>query len=138
MMLTHPVRIIGLFVLLITLFPAAPAQRVRRGEAAWELLGEAHVDGAADHDRISVDRRASYRAIQIRVHGSAVEFQRVVIHFNNGADHEVAIRDRIAAGGSTRVIDLPGRDRFIRSVEFWYARGGWGAERPTIRLFGRS
>src|SRR2546428_13473886 len=78
----------------------------------WVYLGEANVDGNADHDRIKIGRDdGRFRAIQIRVERAPIEFYRVVVHYGNGADEEVAIRNRINPGGRTRAIDLRGRDR---------------------------
>lgn len=110
-------------------------ERRRRGEDRWEVLGQSRVDGRVDHDRIVVNRRESFRALQLGVRGGTIEFQRVVVHFDNGADHELEIRDRIRAGDKTRVIDLPGDRRRIRSVEFWYSKEGWRS-RPYVNLWG--
>jgi hypothetical protein len=104
----------------------------------WELLGEANVDGAVDHDTISVGRAdGRFKAIQIQVDRAPIEFQRVVVHYGNGGNEELAIRNRIPAGGKTRVIDLRGNDRVIQSVEFWYGKANWGSRKPRLRLFGR-
>ena len=104
----------------------------------WEYLGEAHVDGAADHDKIKVGRsEGRFRALQIKVDRAAVEFRHVVVHYANGTNEEVQVRQRIRAGGSTRDIDLRGGDRAIESVEIWYERANYGSRRPRVRLYGR-
>ena len=100
------------------------------------MIGQSHVDGRNDHDRIMVNRRESFRALQLGVKGGAIEFQRVVVHFENGADTELEIRDRIQAGGRSRSIDLPGDRRRIRSVEFWYSKERWRS-RPYVNVWGR-
>jgi hypothetical protein len=103
----------------------------------WIYLGEANVDGSADHDRIKIGRDdGRFRAIQIHVERAPIEFHRVVVHYGNGSDEEIAIRNRINAGGKTRVIDLRGHDRVIDSVEIWYARAKYGSAKPKLRLFG--
>jgi hypothetical protein len=87
----------------------------------WVYLGEAHVDGAVDHDKIKVGRpEGRFRAIQLRVDRAAIEFRHVVVHYANGTSEEVQVRKRIRAGGSTRDIDLRGGDRVVESVELWY------------------
>lgn len=131
------IRLGSLLFLLCSLTIIAGAQ-TRRGDAdRWQQLGRSYVDGRNDHDRITVNNGESFRSIQLEVKGGAIEFQRVVVHFDNGADHDVEIRDRIPNGGRTREIDLPGDRRRIRSVEFWYAKGGWRS-RPYVNLWGRS
>ena len=68
----------------------------------------------------------------------AVDFHRVVLHFGNGDDQKVELRATIPAGGSSRVIDVEGADRVIKSIEFWYdantiGRGG----KAVVRTMGR-
>ena len=124
------IRAVGFAVLLLSCSTVALAQR-------WEYLGEANVDGAVDHDNIVVTAsRGAFRAIQIRVQKAPIEFDRVVVHYGDGDSEPIHIRSRIPAGGQTRVIDLPGNRRIIRSVEFWYARASRSPRKPKVRLFG--
>ena len=103
----------------------------------WELLGEAHVDGAVDHDRIRVTgAKGEFRAIRLRVENGPIDFDRVEIHFHNGRVAPVRLRYQIRSGGSSRVIDLPGGERIIENVEFWYRPARWGT-RPKVLLWGR-
>ncbi len=106
-------------------------------QRGWLYLGQSRVDGRVDRDRIAVRARGRFRAIQLGIRGGTIEFQRVVVHFANGADHEVEVRDRIRSGGKTRLIDLPGDRRDITSVEFWYSKPNWRSARPYVNLWGR-
>jgi hypothetical protein len=106
-------------------------------EGRWESLGQRSVDGRNDHDRIFVNSNQSFRSLQLEVTGGSIEFRRVVVHYDNGADQTLDIRERISSGQRTREIDLPGDRRRIRSVEFWYANAGWRS-RPSVNLYGRS
>lgn len=113
------------------------AQRGGRGPR-WEQLGERTVTDRADHDVIAAAGQGVFTAVRIDVAGHAVDFHRVTVHFGNGADQNVDLRQTIPAGGSSRVIDLDGRDRVIKTVEFWYdartiGRGG----KAVVRLMGR-
>ena len=105
---------------------------------AWRFLGERGVTDKKDHDNISVTAaNGNFTAIKFLVRGRAVDFHRVVVHFANGADHEIELRQTIPAGGESRVIDLPGDRRVIRSVDFWYdAKAAVGGQ-ALVRLFGR-
>ena len=137
------IRVLSSLLLALSFSLAVDAQRRDRGEGRdrgeerWERLGQSRVDGRRDHDNIRVNARGAFRAIQLRVQGNAIEFQRVVVHFENGADTDVEVRDRIQAGGNTRAIDLPGDQRRVRSVEIWYGKDNWGYRRPTLLVFGR-
>jgi hypothetical protein len=102
----------------------------------WAHLGNAHVDGGQDHDNIRVGiQDGRFRAIQLRVSGGAINFERVIVHFGNGSQEELVVRQRIPAGGRTRPIDLPGERRVIQSVELWYSKDSWH-RRPRVDLYG--
>ncbi len=130
---------------LIAALPAfAPAQPRPRAKAKlaktlqWEYLGEANVDGNTDHDRITVTRKEGvFRQIQFRVEKGPIEFNRVVVHFADGQNEPLALRQRIAAGGESRAVDLAGQRRVIQSVEIWYERGRANGPKPRVTLYGR-
>jgi|SRR5689334_7838562 len=127
-------RIAAVCCFVLLLMMPQPGQGQRRG---WDLLGTSHVDGAVDHDNIKVSRgEGPFRQIQLRVRYGAIEFRRVVVHYGNGASDDIPVRLRIAAGGSTRPIDLRGERRNIKSVELWYAKANW-RRRPEVELLGR-
>ena len=132
MMLQKAIRAVALLFLVFNLSIIAGAQR---GE--WEYIGKSRVDGTIDHDKISVDNGGTFRAIQLGIKGGAIAFQRVVVHFENGNDTDVVVRERIPAGGRTRPIDLPGGNRRIKSVEFWYEKASYGSRKPVLNLWGR-
>ena len=132
MSVRNAVRALAMVLLVIGINQASSSQR------RWVHLGDKHVDGKSDHDKISIgSSEGRFRQLQIRVEDAPVDFQRVVVHFGNGADKELQFRERINAGGATRPMDLRGNDRIIKSVEFWYEKANWGSQRPTVRLYGR-
>jgi hypothetical protein len=121
---------IGL-VFVLALCTSLYAQRGR-----WTFLGDAHVDGSQDHDSIRVGRSAgAYRAIQLRISGGSINFDRVIVRYGNGEQEEIPIRARIPDGGQTRVIDLPGSRRMIQSLDLWYGKNKWN-RRPKVSLYG--
>lgn len=140
--LRKSVCVLSAFVFLLSVSFSADAQRRgrydrQRDEGRWERLGDSRVDGQRDHDNIRVNSRARFRAIRFFVQGGEIEFHRVVVHFENGADTDVEVRQRVRRDGTTRSIDLPGDERRIRSVEVWYGKGSWGRSRPQLVLYGR-
>jgi hypothetical protein len=135
MLKKHAVIAVGLLLALVFSSSAYGQYGAQYG-GRWDRLGEAHVDGGQDHDTIRVGHGdGKFRAIQLRVSGGEIFFERVVVRYGNGQIEELAIRDRIPAGGATRVIDLPGDRRVIESVDLWYGKARW-EHRPKVTLLG--
>ena len=104
--------------------------------AQWQHLGEAHVDGRADHDKIEVGG-GTFSALQLGVTGGAVGFDRMVVHFRNGGDEELPVGTVVRSGGRTPRIPLRGGAREIRNVEIWYQKSSHNEGKPRVDLFGR-
>ena len=125
----------NVFACVLTVFAAIALT----AQGRWEALGQLNVTDRADHDTLTVTRaKGGYEAIKFEVRRRGVDFHRVVIHFANGDDQRVEMRNSIAAGGESRVIDLEGRERIIRSIEFWYDARSAGRGGPAmVRVVGR-
>jgi hypothetical protein len=101
----------------------------------WDFLGHTQIDGRQDHGRIQITRRdGPFRAIQLRVSGEALFFDRLAIHFEDGSSQELVISDRILPGGNNYVIDLRG-ERSLESVELWYFKEPW-RQNPIVTVYG--
>ena len=123
---------------LLSLASTLQAQgRIARGAiGGWQNLGSAHVDGRADHDKISVGG-GTFTTLQMGVSNGAIGFERIVVHFRNGGDEVLPVAVRVASGGRTPAIPLRGGAREISSVEIWYVKGRYAEGKPTVQLFGR-
>jgi len=132
----------GMAVIMVMtgVFAAACATYAQSGRGPnWAVLGDRVVTDRADHDTIRVGRdRGSFTAVKFEVRRHGVDFHRVVIHFANGEDQKVELRNSIPAGGETRVIDIDGSNRIITSIDFWYDAKTLGRGRSaTVRSLGR-
>ncbi len=120
-------------LMLMALATAAYAQPGR----AWIVLGQTHVDGSIDHDRIAVNGRPDeFRGLRLLVQNNGIRFDRVLVRFRDGSSMPWHVRGHMASGSQSRVLDVPPR-RAIDFVEFWYERGNWrNPRRPRLTLFG--
>jgi len=128
----------GALLVLIGLATSLSAQvRVGRGGVGgWQHLGEAHVDGRADHDKIDVSGGA-FTAFELGVTNGAVGFDRIVVHFRNGGEEVLPVRTVVRSGGRTPAIPLRGGAREISNVEIWYQKNAANQGKPRVDLFGR-
>jgi hypothetical protein len=125
------------FALLCLIQASLPSDAAAARRPRWEFLGERTVTDRADHDVIPVTAaRGTFRALKIFVKDRAVQFPDIKVHFADGETQDLAIRNVIPAGGESRVIDVRGRDRVIRSVEFRYDAQSLFGKSARVQLFG--
>lgn len=104
----------------------------------WTFLGERLVNDRVDHDVIPVTiLKGDFKAVLFRVKGASVDFHKVVIIYGNGQRQEVELRHTIPAGGSTRAIDLTGKERVIKEIHFWYDANTIKGRKAMVRVFGK-
>lgn len=107
-------------------------------QGRWELLGSRRVNYGLDRDEIPVTvREGFFDALQLRVRGGSVQFHKVVVHYGNGQMDEIELRAVIPSGGQSRVIDLPGNNRVITKVVFYYDTQGIRRGKASVNLWGR-
>ena len=131
--------ILAVLAVVAVMASSACAVAAQPGRGNWVSLGQRNVTDRVDHDTVVVTgSRGTFTAGKFTVQRRAVGFHRVVIHFANGADQNVELRNTIRAGGESRVIDIDGADRVIRSIDFWYDTASIGrGQRATVRVLGR-
>lgn len=102
----------------------------------WDFLGDTKIDGTRDHDTIRVTRRNGvFQAIQLRVSGDAIFFDRIVVYFGDGTSKELAVQERVWPEGKNRIISFSGEPRVVESVELWYYKEPW-EHTPRVILYG--
>lgn len=104
----------------------------------FDKLGERKVNFKSDRDVISGWRDGFYRTLKLKVRGGTVNMQKMVVHFRNGEEHEVVLKQSFADGDESRAIALPGKRRLIDKVVFWYeATATTEGNKPVVELWGR-
>jgi hypothetical protein len=106
--------------------------------ATWKKLGTRTVKHSTDRDVIHVGaKKGTFTAIKLTVKKASVHFIDMKVYFENGDVKDVQIRKLIPRGGETRVIDLPGQNRKIKKVVFWYKTRLKNQKKAKVRLWGR-
>ena len=129
---------IALFSILV-LSACGRRERHDAGPGGWEPLGTRQVDFGGDHDTIACAHQGTFRKIKLEVDGGDLLMHNVVVHFGNGEKHSPDTRLEFNSNTGSRIIDLPGGDRTITKIDFYYKsqRGGRGG-RATIRAYGQN
>lgn len=106
--------------------------------AVWRHLGTTRVGFFIDRDTIHVGGAAGrFDKIRFRVRGNAIWMYDLDVRYGNGTHDDIPTRFRVPQGGYSRVIDLRGGDRFLRSVSFLYRRAVNGRGPAYVELWGR-
>jgi hypothetical protein len=108
------------------------------GPGTWRVLGTVQAKHTADHDAIIVAGPYDYfRKLKFKVTNSSLNMQRMIVRYDDGgAPENIEIRFNIPQGGESRLIDLRGGKRKIKSVDFWYDTKGFLNGRANLTLFG--
>lgn len=114
------------------LWPAA----VMAGD--WQKLGSRSVALIGDHDVIPVTvLRGNFRKIKLKVRENDINMNDLTVIYATGAADNIPIRGFIKKGGESRVIDLRGGDRIIRSVQLTYRSVPNSKGRAEVAIWGK-
>lgn len=87
--------------------------------ASWETLGSAKISFRGELESIpSSLRRGRFHQMRIEVTGGDVEIYDLAVRFANGEIFSPNIRQNFDENTRSRIIDLPGDERFIKEVVF--------------------
>lgn len=104
----------------------------------WERLGSRKVSYVGDHDEMMVTaREGTFRALKIKVEKADVHIDHIVVHYRHGRPESLPVRSFIKAGGETRKLDLKGRNRIIRKVDFYYKTPVKEMKKAKVILLGQ-
>lgn len=118
------------FVALFVLVSAAAPPK-------WERLGVRKVNYGLDHDVIPVGaHEGGFKKLKVVVNASPLNMHKMVVHFGNGTQENIDLKHNFTKASASRVIDLPGEKRIIKSIEFWYDTKNFAKGKATVRVFG--
>jgi hypothetical protein len=121
-----------------TTFAQQVSQPKPGSKGSWRLLGTVQASYKADHDIIIIAGPHDYfRKLKFKVTGADLQMERMLVRYDDGRSPEnIDIRYNIPQGGESRVIDLKGGKRKLKSVEFWYDTKGFLKGKANVSLVG--
>lgn len=110
---------------------------VNNNKGTWHILGTVHAKHSADHDALTINGPHDYyRKIKFKVTDSPLNIQRMIVRYDDGAPENINTRNEIPKGGESRIIDLRGGKRKLKSIEFWYDTSGFLNGKADVTIFG--
>jgi hypothetical protein len=105
---------------------------------SWRVLGTVQANHNADHDVIYVKGPYDFfRRIKFKVTDAPLNMMRMVVRYDDGGLPEnIETRMDIPKGGESRIIDLKGGKRKLKSIEFWYDTKGIFNGKADVTLLG--
>jgi hypothetical protein len=133
-----------IFCILLAVFTiqGAFAQKVvkpRPGSTgSWRYLGTTSARSSADHDMIIIAGPYDFfRKLKFKVKDSGLEMYYILVRYDDGgAPERIETRFNIPQGGESRVIDIRGGKRKLKSVEFYYRDKGILNGKADVMLYG--
>lgn len=110
-----------------------PAPSVGR----WEMIGQKTVNRAKEWDEFDPTSIGIYVAFKVKVTKADVDFDRVVVLFDNGQQQEVQLNRVIRQGGESRKVDLVGQQRKIKKIRVKYRTTSFFNSRAVVQIWGQ-
>ena len=109
---------------------------------SWSYLGTGQLNQRAGRATIpTINGSGRADRVALSVQGAPVYVNSLRVRYANGLTRDLAVNQRIGAGGFSSVINIPGRSRSVQSVEVITPRRRWAAWlglQTTFRLYGYS
>jgi hypothetical protein len=103
----------------------------------WTMIGKATVDGWRDRDTLTVRSAVPFSELMFVAAGSDVEVHNIVVTFGNNEKLELPTKVVFREGTRTTPLDLPGKLRKIKTVQFTYANLPGGG-RAALQVWARA
>ncbi|MEO6916840.1 MAG: hypothetical protein ABI151_15430 [Chitinophagaceae bacterium] len=120
--------------------PVRPVQPTRppvNQSSKWVYIATTEVRLSGERDVVNLNSRDLYRGIKFNVTRNALEVFDVSVVFDNGQIQKFPLRNIFQPGTGSRVLNLPGNRRRIRSLVFTYrTRGHLFSQRAHVIIYG--
>ena len=135
---------LGIILLMIGLFGSiqhSMAQRISAPKSGtsgtWRVIAKTTAHAGVDHDVVRVTGADNFRKLKLKVTDSGLNMIRMIVTYDGGGVQKIALKQYIPKNGESRIIDLNGGSRSIRTIEYWYEDTGFLNGRADLTVYGR-
>jgi hypothetical protein len=115
-----------------------PPDPTKFDPTGWTVIGRAVVDGKRDRELLVVGDGTAYKELLLRVPDGELELADVIITFGNKDVYSQGAKFVFSPSSPTARIDVPGKQRKIKSVELVYAGAPKGGKPASVEIYGRA
>jgi hypothetical protein len=106
-------------------------------EPGWHKIGEITASFNMQDESIFVLGADEFKSIKLRVTDAPINIESMHIVYEDGGIQDVDLKDELAAGSETRVIELDGSDRDLSKVSFTYRTlPNYKGDKAHVELYG--
>lgn len=102
----------------------------------WVFVADKIVDFGVDRDVITVKGNDAFTKLKLRITDAPLKMLDMDVIFENGEHFRVPLQYNFNQGEESRAIDLPGRARRIKRIEFLYETKGILRGKARIAVWG--
>lgn len=116
-----------LLICQVTIFAQAKGVTVVRPgspQSKWVLIARTQTRLNLDQDMVVINGQNVFRAIKFRVTHNLIEIYDLDVVFENGEHQDIPVKNVFQPSTESRVLDLPGNKRRIKSIIIKYRSGG--------------
>ncbi len=104
----------------------------------WKRIGSKKVNFKIDKDVIYVGAKdGRFNKLKLVVSGGSINMHKMMVRYANGNTEEVQLRHKFSKLSSSRVIDLKGKNRFIKQIYFIYDTKNVSRRKAKIHVYGK-
>ncbi len=127
---------VSLFIFGLVNFDLASSNPVLLGD--WVKLGSKKVNFKVEKDLMTVGvKEGGFVSLKIVVTEGSLNMHRMVVHYGNGTNEPIELRNNFTKDSGSRIIDLKGKKRIITKIVFWYDTKDMANNRATVTVFGK-
>ncbi|NJO88756.1 MAG: hypothetical protein HC831_07165 [Chloroflexia bacterium] len=104
----------------------------------WVKLGSKKVNFKVDKDVITVGaQEGGFVSLKIVVTDGSLNMHRMIVHYGNGTNEPIELRNNFTKDSGSRIIDLKGKKRIITKIVFWYDTKNMTDNKANVTVFGK-
>src|SRR5436190_21961615 len=124
----------ALFILIVAFITVTG---LKAQKPVWNKIGETNVDFKINKDIVKVSGEDAYKALRIKTTDATVHIESLQVVYQDGEPESIPIRFDFKANTESRDIELEGRKRKIKEIDFVYRTvPNWKGDHAHIEILG--